>query len=134
MRKTAALVVLGSVLTPFVWGQVPNQPVTPTKEGTDQPPVANTPSGVHELTASDVEAFLDGIVPLQLERDDIAGATIAIVKDGKLLFAKGYGYSDYEKKKPVSAEETLFRPGSVSKLFTWTAVMQLGSPSRSRTY
>lgn len=125
MRKTAALVVLGSVLTSFVWGQVPNQPVTPTKEGTDQPPVANTPSGVHELTASDVEAFLDGIVPLQLERDDIAGATIAIVKDGKLLFAKGYGYSDYEKKKPVSAEETLFRPGSVSKLFTWTAVMQL---------
>ena len=46
-------------------------------------------------------------------------------KMGKLLFAKGYGYSDYEKKKPVSAEETLFRPGSVSKLFTWTAVMQL---------
>ena len=59
------------------------------------------------------------------ERDDIAGATISVVKDGKLLFAKGYGYSDYEKKKPVSAEETLFRPGSVSKLFTWTAVMQL---------
>ena len=65
------------------------------------------------------------LCPLQLERDDIAGATIAIVKDGKLLFAKGYGYADYEKKKPVSADETLFRPGSVSKLFTWTAVMQL---------
>ena len=125
MRKTSAFVMLGFILTSSVWGQVPNQPGIPTKEGTEQPAVAKTPSGVHELTASDVEAFLDGIVPLQLERDDIAGATIAIVKDGKLLFAKGYGYSDYEKKKPVSAEETLFRPGSVSKLFTWTAVMQL---------
>ncbi len=82
-------------------------------------------AGSHELTAQDVEAFLDGIVPLQLEHDDIAGATISIVKDGKLLLAKGYGYADIEKKKPVSAEETLFRPGSVSKLFTWTAVMQL---------
>ncbi|HEV8487785.1 MAG TPA: serine hydrolase domain-containing protein [Blastocatellia bacterium] len=83
------------------------------------------PSGGHELTATDVEAFLDGVVPLQLAQNDIAGATIAIVKDGKLLFAKGYGYADIEKKKPVSAEETLFRPGSVSKLLTWTAVMQL---------
>lgn len=81
--------------------------------------------GAHALTAADVEAFLEGIVPLQLERDDIAGATVAIVKDGKLLFAKGYGYADVAAKKPVSAEETLFRPGSVSKLFTWTAIMQL---------
>ncbi len=117
--------MLGLILTSSVWGQVPNLPKTPTEVGTEQLTADKIPSGVHELTAVDVEAFLDGIVPLQLERDDIAGATVAVVKDGKLLFAKGYGYADYEKKKPVSAEETLFRSGSVSKLFTWTAVMQL---------
>lgn len=83
------------------------------------------PQGTHEMTASDVEAFLDGIVPLQLGRNDIAGATIAVVKDGKLLFAKGYGFADVQSKKPVSPQETLFRPGSISKLFTWTAIMQL---------
>ena len=77
------------------------------------------------MTAADVEAFLEGIVPLQLERDNIAGATVAVVKDGKVLFTKGYGYADREKKTPVSPETTMFRPGSVSKLFTWTAVMQL---------
>jgi CubicO group peptidase (beta-lactamase class C family) len=99
--------------------------MTPTKEGSEQLTAEKPPSGVHELTASDVEAFLDGVVPLQLERDDIAGAAIAIVKNGKLLFARGYGYADVEKKKRVSPQETLFRPGSVSKLFTWTAVMQL---------
>src|SRR6185369_15089245 len=105
---------------------VPNSPKAPSKEaGTERLPAEKIPSGTHELTAQDLETFLDGIVPLQLEADDIAGATIAVVKDGKVLFAKGYGYADYEKKKPVSAEETLFRPGSVSKLFTWTAVMQL---------
>ena len=77
------------------------------------------------MTPEDVESFLDGLVPLQIETNDIAGATIAIVKDGKLLFAKGYGYSNFETRAPVSPETTLFRTGSVTKLFTWTAVMQL---------
>ena len=77
------------------------------------------------MTASDVAAFLDGVMPLQLEREDIAGAVIAVVKDGQVLFAKGYGYSDVAKRTPVSADATLFRPGSISKLFTWTSIMQL---------
>jgi CubicO group peptidase (beta-lactamase class C family) len=79
----------------------------------------------HELTPGDLGTFLDGVMPLQLQREDIAGAVISVVKDGKLLFSKGYGYSDVAKKVPVSPSDTLFRPGSVSKLFTWTAVMQL---------
>ena len=78
-----------------------------------------------ELTQADLTAFFDGLVPLQIERDDIAGAVIAVVHDGKVIFAKGYGYSDVKDKKPVSADGTLFRVGSISKLFTWTAVMQL---------
>jgi len=77
------------------------------------------------LTQADLTAFFDGLVPLQIERDDIAGAVVAVVHDGKVIFAKGYGYADLAKKKPVSAEDTLFRCGSISKLFTWTAVMQL---------
>ncbi|MFL6210050.1 MAG: serine hydrolase domain-containing protein [Pyrinomonadaceae bacterium] len=125
LRRITSLIVLALLVVATVWGQVPTLPKTPSKEGTEQLPTGNIPTGTHELTAQDLETFLDGIVPLQLERDDIAGATVAVVKDGKLLFAKGYGYADYEKRKPVSADETLFRPGSVSKLFTWTAVMQL---------
>ncbi|HMD08415.1 MAG TPA: serine hydrolase domain-containing protein [Candidatus Acidoferrum sp.] len=78
----------------------------------------------HELTAEDLGSFLDGLMPQQIEHADIAGAVIAVVKDGKLLFARGYGYADVEKKIPVSPESTLFRPGSISKLFTWTSVMQ----------
>jgi CubicO group peptidase (beta-lactamase class C family) len=125
VKKLTALMVLGLILSSSVWGQVPNLPTIRNKEGDVRLAPSKVASGVHELTAQDLEAFLDGIVLLQLERDDIAGATIAVVKDGKLLFAKGYGYADYEKKKPVSAEETLFRPGSTSKLLTWTAVLQL---------
>lgn len=79
----------------------------------------------HALTPTDVEAFLDGLVPLQIESEDIAGATISIVKDGKLLFAKGYGFADMKTRKPVLAESTMFRVGSISKLAVWTSVMQL---------
>lgn len=88
-------------------------------------PAAAAAKPGQELTATDVEAFLDGFVPAQIERQDIAGAVVVVVKDGKVLFGKGYGYADVKAKKPVSVEDTLFRPGSVSKLFTATAVMQL---------
>lgn len=78
-----------------------------------------------ELTAADAEAFIDGLLPVQIERDDIAGAVVVIVKDGQVLLSKGYGFADAEKRIPVNPDETLFRPGSVSKLFIWTSVMQL---------
>ncbi|MGH9640913.1 MAG: serine hydrolase domain-containing protein, partial [Terriglobales bacterium] len=102
---------------------VPAPPAT-TTAGKENVPI-QPPSPAPALTTADVEAFLDGVMPLQLAREDVAGAVVLVVKDGKVLFAKGYGYSDVKKRTPVSPNGTLFRPGSVSKLFTWTAVMQL---------
>ncbi len=64
-------------------------------------------------------------MPYALQRGGIAGATVAVVKDGQIVLSKGYGYADVKKRILVNGERTLFRPGSVSKLFTWTAVMQL---------
>ena len=125
MRKSISLLMAAMIFASFVMGQVPNNPVPTKKEASPKPTTESSPNAGHEMTAADVETFLDGIVPLQLRQDDIAGVTISVVRDGKLLFAKGYGYADVEKKKPVSAQETLFRPGSTSKLFTWTAIMQL---------
>jgi CubicO group peptidase (beta-lactamase class C family) len=104
-------------------GQGPKSQTAPAKNAAETAPAA-LPAGGHEMTADDVGAFLDGVMPLQLQREDIAGAVVLVVKDGKVLFARGYGYSDVAKKTPVSPDATLFRPGSVSKLFTWTAVMQ----------
>jgi len=77
------------------------------------------------LTADDVNAWLDGYLPYALHTGDIAGAVVAVVKDGQILTERGYGYSDVAKRTPVDPKLTLFRPGSVSKLITWTAVMQL---------
>jgi len=60
-----------------------------------------------------------------LIRGDVAGAVVVVVKDGAVLFERGYGYSDMTARKPVDPDQTLFRIGSTSKIFTWTAVMQL---------
>ncbi|MFM7785607.1 MAG: serine hydrolase domain-containing protein, partial [Gammaproteobacteria bacterium] len=81
-------------------------------------------SGARTLNAADAEARLDGFMPYAIARGDVAGAVVTIVKDGQVLVAKGYGYADVEKKTPVDPATTMFRPGSVSKLVTWTAVMQ----------
>ncbi|MEP6990006.1 MAG: serine hydrolase domain-containing protein, partial [bacterium] len=57
--------------------------------------------------------------------DHVQAAVVAVVKDGRVLYARGYGYADDSKKTPVDPATSLFRIGSTSKLFTWTALMQL---------
>ena len=89
------------------------------------PAVAPETSPGPELTKADFDTFLDALIPSQLRNRNIAGAVVSVVKDGQVLFQKGYGYADFEAKQPVLPDQTLFRPGSISKLFTATAVMQL---------
>jgi CubicO group peptidase (beta-lactamase class C family) len=86
---------------------------------------APAPTPATALTATDLEAWLDGLMPSALRSARAPGAVVVVVKDGQPLVQKGYGLADWDKKLPVDPKKTLFRPGSVSKLFTWTAVMQL---------
>jgi CubicO group peptidase (beta-lactamase class C family) len=102
---------------------VPTRPSKAAPEGPAALP--QTPATTAQLTTADLDAFLEGVIPLQLQKGDIAGAVVTVVKDGKVIFAKGYGYSDVARRTPVTTDATLFRIGSVSKTFTWTAVMQL---------
>jgi CubicO group peptidase (beta-lactamase class C family) len=100
-----------------------------------QLPLAPSPPGagdgaapgaaVHALDAADLGAWLDGRVPYALKTGDIAGLTLVVVKDGKVLLQRGYGYADVGNKVRMDPAQSLVRPGSTSKPFTWTAVMQL---------
>lgn len=69
--------------------------------------------------------FLDSLFHEAMHDLHIPGLVFVLVKDGEVFFAKGYGLADLENKKPVVPSQTLFRVGSISKLFTATAVMQL---------
>ena len=72
-----------------------------------------------------LEAYVDGIVAAHMREHDIPGTSVSIVKDGKVLFAKGYGFTDLDAGTRANGEDSLFRIGSVSKTFIWTAVMML---------
>jgi CubicO group peptidase (beta-lactamase class C family) len=102
----------------------PTTSVLPTENAGLWAPAAQAESG--DLNdPEDVEAFLDGFFASALPSHHIPGAVIVLVKDGTLVFSKGYGYADIERGLPVDPQRTLFRVGSVSKLFVWTSVMQL---------
>jgi CubicO group peptidase (beta-lactamase class C family) len=105
--------------TPPEQTSAPQMPAEPAA-----PAVPAAPAQGVALTTEDANAWLDGYLPYALKTGDIAGAVVAIVKDGEVVTERGYGFSDVEKRKPVDPKLTLFRPGSVSKLLTWTAVMQ----------
>src|SRR5579884_1238419 len=103
----------------------PTKPTAAVLPASAPPATAGTPTAAPELTKADVDAWLDGYMPYALKAGDIPGAVVVVVKDGQPLTMRGFGYSDLKAAKPVDPNLTLFRPGSVSKLFTWTAVMQL---------
>jgi CubicO group peptidase (beta-lactamase class C family) len=114
MTITLTLVILLSTVGPALAQE---------KKSTPGANVPTAPSGPTDR--AELETFLDGLLTQEMQKDHIAGAAVAVVKDGKLFFAKGYGYADLEKGVPVDPEQTIFGVGSVGKLFTWTAVMQL---------
>ena len=109
------------IATPSAGAPAPSTP--PTAEPVAATAPSTTPG--HALTAPDLEAWLDGFMPNALNTAQVPGAVVVVVKDGAVLYEKGYGYADYANHIPVDAHTTLFRPGSITKLFTWTAVMQL---------
>jgi CubicO group peptidase (beta-lactamase class C family) len=129
LSRSVLSLCLSLLFVPIARAQAPQLPLQNRKQPTTAPqpvplPPAN-PRSTPPLTPEDVTAFLDGFLPLQLQRDDVAGATISITQNGQPLLLKGYGYADFKKKTPVDPVTTTFRPGSISKLFTYTSMMQL---------
>lgn len=59
----------------------------------------------------------------RMKHYNVPGLSIAVIKDSKIIWSKGYGYADIESKKPVSSK-TLFQAGSISKPVTAYAVLK----------
>jgi CubicO group peptidase (beta-lactamase class C family) len=83
------------------------------------------PPAPRELTAANVAGVVDPPMAEWIENHKGPGAVVVVVTRDAQVFAKGYGFADIDAKKPFTADTTLVRPGSISKLFTGIAVMQL---------
>ncbi len=77
------------------------------------------------MPREDIAETIDELMEEKLTEANIPNAAVSIVYDGEIIFEKGYGFADIESEIPVDPETSLFRIGSISKLMTWTAVMQL---------
>ena len=113
--------LLGALLfaCPLLLGQRP----VPTQE--TPAALGSTKDAGLESTPESPESVVDGIMAGLFEAHHLAGAVVTVVRDGQPLLSKGYGFADLEERRPVDPASTLFRIASVSKLLTWTAVMQL---------
>jgi CubicO group peptidase (beta-lactamase class C family) len=123
----ATLAAMAALIGGVSLAQAPDAPPltpTPAIAAPTTPTTSALTEGAHPLTAADLDSWLDGYLPYALHSGDIAGAVVTVVRDGQVIAARGYGYADIAKKRAVDPARTLFRPGSVSKLVTWTAVMQ----------
>lgn len=78
-----------------------------------------------EINHENIECFIDEFFKKNIEKYNLPGAAVVVVKDGEEILKKGYGYSNLDEKKVINPDETLFPAASVSKLFTATAIMQL---------
>jgi CubicO group peptidase (beta-lactamase class C family) len=75
--------------------------------------------------APPLATFVDDLMQREMKREGVPGAAFVYVKDGRIVYMKGYGVANVETKTPVDPERTIWRIGSISKTFTATAVLQL---------
>lgn len=131
LRKTFA--TLGVVMTGLGLFLVAQGSTGADPRGLDQVESADTvPSWQRTGPKSRAEmaSFLDHLMSQEMSSHHIAGAAVAVVKDGKPFYTKGYGYADVQKRVRVDPVRSNFRIGSLAKLFTWTAVMQLAEQGK----
>lgn len=97
---------------------------TPSAPAAAQRPAASRPAAL--------AAKIDGVVRREMESGHVPGTVVVVVKDGRVVFERGYGVGNVETKTPVDPARTIFRIGSISKVFTATALVQLADRNRIR--
>lgn len=116
-RVLLVLLVLASALTAPV----------PSAAG----PKESAPSStVEAMTPQAIEAFVNGFTSYAMNSYDVPGLGFVMVKDGEVLFSKGYGFANVEKKVPFDPDQTIVRGGSIVKTVTALAVMQLAEQGK----
>lgn len=76
-----------------------------------------------------VNAYVSRLIRHEMARNQVVGLGIALVDDQRVVWAEGFGHADKERDLPATTR-TIYRVGSISKLFTATAAMQLAEQGK----
>jgi CubicO group peptidase (beta-lactamase class C family) len=93
---------------------------------------AGAPVKPEHITRGDYEStkqYLTQLIQYEMKKHDVTGLSIALVDDQQIVWAQGFGYAD-KTNNIAATPETVYRVGSISKLFTDTAVMQLAQEGK----
>jgi CubicO group peptidase (beta-lactamase class C family) len=83
-----------------------------------------------DIDSTELATFVDPLIETQMEKEHIPGAVFVLVQNGKVLYQRGYGFANIERGRRVDPEKTIWRIGSISKVFTATAIAQLADRGR----
>ncbi len=128
MARLSLAAICSLLCVPVARAQVPTEGRPATTGPVSKTPVTASQPTPGSQTLDDTAAlgqFLDGVMKSQVQELHIASAVIVVVKDGRVLYSQGYGNANVADHTPIDPATSMFRIGSISKLFTWTAVMQL---------
>ena len=106
-----------------LWACAPSSNIPPGQKGSAGPP-SSQPGGVAAIDPSGLEVLLDPVFAKGMADEHIPGAVFILVRDGRVVFQKGYGVADVASQRPFRPD-TIFPIASITKVFTSTAVMQL---------
>jgi N-acyl-D-amino-acid deacylase len=120
VRPTAVTTLLTACLAvlPSCGGAPSALPVSPSAASLTSQEIPITGAAVPGMGSYD-QVFSD-----LMRKHSIPGGAVAVLRDGKLIYARGFGFADVEKKTPVQPD-ALFRIASVSKTLTAVAIMRL---------
>jgi CubicO group peptidase (beta-lactamase class C family) len=115
MRTPTLTGLLAVALTFLTTVALPRAAVAASPAAATSCPTASSP---------DLAAFFDGALPSRLTEAHVPGAVVSVIADGTTAFSRGYGLADAGARAPFDPARSLVRIASITKLFTWTAVMQ----------
>jgi CubicO group peptidase (beta-lactamase class C family) len=87
--------------------------------------ISNTDIKPGPQNLNEFAVFVDSVITTQIKKENIPGAVFVFVKDWKIFYSKGYGLANVAKNIEVDPAKTIFRIGSISKVFTADALLQL---------
>ena len=120
----AAVAALSFLVSPAAWPQAEaTPPATAATTAVEPETTAEPPQ--RAIDSVDLSAYADGLIDAAMEREGIAGVTVAIVDRHGPLLLRGYGMAALSPQRAVDPQDTLFRIASISKTFTYLLGLKL---------